>query len=179
MLDSRQRQELLRIARAALEAAAKDLSYTPSCEDPVLCEQGACFVTLKDGIELRGCIGMTEARHPLFHAVAAMARAAALEDPRFPRVRSAEVVHLTVEISILSSPERVASVEDIEVGIHGLIVQQGPQRGLLLPQVPVEWGWDRTEFLQRCCLKAGLASDSWQRGAEIYCFTAEVFGERG
>ncbi len=108
-----------------------------------------------------------------------MARAAALEDPRFPRVQSAEVVHLTIEISILSSPERVASVEDIEVGIHGLIVQQGPQRGLLLPQVPVEWGWDRTEFLQHCCLKAGLHPDSWQRGAEIYCFTAEVFGEQG
>ena len=135
-------------------------------------------MTLKDGTDLRGCIGMTEPHHPLFEAVSMMARAAAREDPRFPPVGPGEVARLRIEISILSSPEPVTEVSEIEVGTHGLIVQQGAQRGLLLPQVPVEWGWDRTEFLQNCCRKAGLPTDSWERGAEIYCFTAEVFGEK-
>jgi AmmeMemoRadiSam system protein A len=177
MLNSQQRQALLGIARAALEAAAGNRPYTPPCDDPELCKPAACFVTLKNAGELRGCIGTTEPDHPLCEAVARMARAAALEDPRFPSVQPAEVPRLSIDISILSSPELVADISEIEIGTHGLIIQQGGQRGLLLPQVPVEWGWDRTEFLRHCCMKAGLPTDSWESGAEVYSFTAEVFGE--
>ncbi|MDH4179868.1 MAG: AMMECR1 family protein, partial [Armatimonadota bacterium] len=82
-----------------------------------------------------------------------------------------------IQISILSPPSRVTDVADIEVGVHGLIIEQGGRRGLLLPQVPVEWGWDRDEFLDQTCVKAGLPPGAWGRGADIYAFTAEVFGE--
>jgi AmmeMemoRadiSam system protein A len=120
---------------------------------------------------------VTEPHDPLYQAVARMARASALEDPRFPPVQPAQVSQLTIEISILSSPEPVTDVGEIEVGTHGLVIEQGGQRGLLLPQVPVEWDWDRTEFLRHCCMKAGLPTDAWERGAQICRFTAEVFGE--
>ncbi len=106
-----------------------------------------------------------------------MARAAAREDFRFEPIQLAELPDLKTEISILSPPHRVTDVGDVEVGVHGLIIQQGGQRGLLLPQVPVEWAWDRDEFLDQACIKAGLPPGSWRRGAEIYIFTAEVFGE--
>jgi AmmeMemoRadiSam system protein A len=179
MLNDQQRETLLGIARAAVEAAARGEPYSPASDDPELTKPGACFVTLKNAGELRGCIGVTEAHSPLHEAVARMARASALEDPRFPPVGPAEAPQLTIEISILSPQERVGDVSEIEVGRHGLVIEQGGQRGLLLPQVPVEWGWDRTQFLRHCCMKAGLPTDAWERGAAIYSFTAEVFGEEG
>ena len=107
-----------------------------------------------------------------------MARAAAREDPRFGPVHLTEVPDLAIDISVLTPAHRVEDVGGIEVGVHGLIVEQGGQRGLLLPQVPVEWGWDRDEFLNQTCVKAGLPPDAWRRGADIYAFTAEVFGEK-
>jgi AmmeMemoRadiSam system protein A len=177
MLSSEQRKALLGIARASLEAAAGKQPYTPACDDPILREPGACFVTLKRDGELRGCIGVTEPYDPLYEAVARMARASALEDPRFPPVQPTEVPDLTIEISILSSPERVTDVNEIVIGTHGLVIEQEGRRGLLLPQVPVEWGWDCTQFLEHCCIKAGLPTNAWEQGAEIYSFSAEVFGE--
>jgi len=135
-------------------------------------------VTLKKNGELRGCIGCTEAREPMLVNVARMARASALEDPRFPPVRQEEVSDLMIDISLLSPAERVADISEIEVGKHGLVMEQGPRRGLLLPQVPVEWGWDRDQFLDHTCLKAGLPKGCWREGATIYAFTAEVFGEK-
>lgn len=177
MLNQQQRKTLLRAAREAVEAAAKNLPYTPQFDDPVLQQPGAAFVTLKNRGDLRGCIGTIEPKEPLIHSVAKMARAAAREDFRFPPVQLAELPQLSIDISVLGPPQRVADVNEIEVGTHGLIIQQGNQRGLLLPQVPVEWGWHREEFLEHTCLKAGLPKDSWRRGAEIFAFTAEVFGE--
>ena len=106
-----------------------------------------------------------------------MARASALEDPRFPPVRPIEVSQLVIDISVLTPAERVKDVNNIEIGKHGLIIQDGHCRGLLLPQVASEWGWTCEEFLDHCCIKAGLPEGHWRKGGEIYSFTAEVFGE--
>ena len=177
MLTQEQREVLLRTAREALVAAVQGRAYAPTCDDPRLEQPAAAFVTLRKHGDLRGCIGVTEPRKPLIQTVAEMARAAGLEDFRFQPVEGREVPELTIEISILTPAERVKEVAEIEVGRHGLIIEQGRQRGLLLPQVPVEWGWDRETFLAQTCVKAGLRKDSWRTGAEIYAFTAEVFGE--
>ena len=178
MLNEEQRKTLLRIAREAVEAAARGDTYTPEADDPELQQLGAAFVTLKKRGDLRGCIGAVEAHEPTIASVAHMAHAAALEDPRFPAVRPAEVPDLTIDISLLSPAEEVTDVNEIEVGTHGLIIEQSPNRGLLLPQVPGEWGWDREEFLDHTCRKAGLPKGCWRSGnCRLYAFTAEVFGE--
>lgn len=177
MLDPERRRALLRVAREAVAAAAKDMPYAPESDDPELLRPAAVFVTLRKGGALRGCIGTIAAKEPLIRAVANMARAAAREDPRFARVHMAELPEITIEVSVLSPLRRVSGPEEIKVGRDGLVVKQGAQQGLLLPQVATEWGWDREEFLDETCLKAGLPPGSWRRGAEVYCFQAEVFGE--
>ena len=178
MLNQEQRRTLLRVAREAVEAAARGQSYRPEVDDPQLRQPGAAFVTLKKHDELRGCIGTIEAREPLVLNVAHMARAAALEDYRFPQVQPAEVRDLNIQISVMTPPQPVADVSEIEVGVHGLIIEQGGNKGLLLPQVPAEWGWDREEFLDHTCMKAGLPRGSWRGGdCKLYSFAAEVFGE--
>ena len=178
MLNEGQRKTLLCIAREAVDAAARGERYRAEADDPELQRLGAAFVTLKKRGDLRGCIGTLEAYEPTLTSVARMARAAALEDPRFPAVRPAEVPDLAIDISLLSPAEKVTDVNEIEVGKHGLIFEQGSNRGLLLPQVPGECGWDREEFLDHTCRKAGLPKGSWRRGdCTLYAFTAEVFGE--
>jgi AmmeMemoRadiSam system protein A len=178
MLTQEQRRTLLRIARESLEAAVRGQAYHPQVDDPELRKPGAAFVTLKMHGELRGCIGTIEAHEPLLLNVARMARASALEDYRFSQVRPAEVPDLTIEISVMTPPQPVADVNDIEVGLHGLIIEDGIHKGLLLPQVPIEWGWDREEFLDHTCLKAGLPRGSWRSGeCKLYAFSAEVFGD--
>ncbi len=177
MLNEQQRKVLLKVARQAVEAAAENVPYAPETDDPVLREIGAAFVTLRSRGNLRGCIGTVEPKEPLIENVADMARAAAREDPRFQPVETSEVSDLKIDISLLTPPKRVGDVKEIEVGTHGLIMEQGPHRGLLLPQVPVEWHWDREQFLDHTCLKAGLPKGCWRTGADIYSFTAEVFGE--
>jgi AmmeMemoRadiSam system protein A len=135
-------------------------------------------VTLHKHGRLRGCIGYIQALKPLRQAVAEMAVQAALHDPRFPPVTSDELPELHIEISVLSPLEAVADVSEIEVGTHGLVIEDGRSRGLLLPQVPVEYGWDRDTFLEHTCAKAGLPPDRWKaQGVTITKFTAEVFGE--
>ncbi len=178
MLNEQQRTTLLKIARESVEAAVKRLPYSPKSDDPALHEPGAAFVTLKKHGELRGCIGVIEAHEPMLESVANMARAAALEDYRFPPVTPEELPHLQISISLLTPARRVTDVNEIEIGVHGLIIEQGAHRGLLLPQVAVEWGWDREEFLDHTCRKAGLPKGSWRSGqCKLYAFAAEVFGE--
>ncbi len=177
MLNAQQRATLLQVARESIEAAMQRRVDPPHSDDPALLERRAVFVTIRKLGELRGCIGTVEPAQPLLQAVADMAREAALNDFRFDPVTPQEVADLDLEISVLTLPCRVTDVEEIEVGTHGLIVEQGPCRGLLLPQVPVEWGWDREQFLAHTCVKAGLPRDAWQRGAKLFCFSAEVFGE--
>jgi hypothetical protein len=133
-------------------------------------------VTLTEGGRLRGCIGHIEARKPLYATVRECARAAALDDPRFPAVTPAELSLLQLEISILS-PLLDIDPQQVEVGRHGLLISRGAQRGLLLPQVAVEWDWDREQFLAETCLKAGLPGNAWQHGARIQAFTAQVLKE--
>ncbi len=143
---------------------------------PHLREARGAFTTLHEDGKLRGCIGMVMAMKPLDETICEMARAAALEDPRFSPVTEAELERLKVEISVLSPMFEIAP-EDVVVGRHGLMVSYGNRRGLLLPQVAPEWGWDRETFLAQTCRKAGLAADSWKKGAKLEAFTAEVFGE--
>ena len=128
---------------------------------------------------MRGSKGHTPADQPLCQAVQHMAVAAATEDPRFPPLTQEELADVTVEISVLSPFRRVTDVERVQVGTHGLMIFKDGRQGLLLPQVPVEQGWDREEFLEELCRKAGLPAGCWQEGASIYAFTAVVFGEGG
>ncbi len=133
------------------------------------------FVTLRRGGQLRGCIGNVIGAGPLYQTVAGMARAAAFEDPRFPPLRKSELDELEYDISILSPLTRCPDPERVEIGRHGLMIRKGRFSGLLLPQVPVEWNWDRDTFLQQTCHKAGLPASAWRDpDAELYWFEAEI-----
>jgi AmmeMemoRadiSam system protein A len=176
-LDAEERRELLGIARRTIEGYVRDRRVPGvSGLSGKLAEPGAAFVTLKKKGRLRGCIGYTEAVAPLFKVVQECAVAAAAEDPRFPPVSAGELPSIDLEISVLT-PLAPIRAEEVEVGRHGLMVSRGGRRGLLLPQVPVELGWDRETFLDQTCVKAGLPTDAWRRGATLQAFTAEVFGE--
>ncbi|MEO0225653.1 MAG: AmmeMemoRadiSam system protein A [candidate division WOR-3 bacterium] len=137
------------------------------------------FVTLKKSDELRGCIGYVEAIKPLSQAIPLMAHAAAFEDPRFPPVQSDEVADLDIEVTILSPLRKISSIEEIEIGRHGLMVKQGLRQGLLLPQVAVEEDWDRETFLRHTCLKAGLSPDDYRKqSVDIYIFEGLIIREK-
>jgi hypothetical protein len=172
------RRALLAIARDAIVARLAGRPYRPPSPGGVLGEPRGAFVTLRrrDG-ELRGCIGRMVSDEPLALTVAAMAGAAATEDGRFEPVTAAELPSLVVEISVLG-PMRPIRPEDVEVGVHGLLVRRGPRHGVLLPQVPLEHGWDRETFLAQTCRKAGLPADAWRHAdCEWLAFTAAVLGE--
>jgi len=171
-----ERQLLLHLAHRAISAVldVRKLDLTPPT--PHLADPRGAFTTLHLDGKLRGCIGYVLPKHSLFQTVAETAQAAAFEDPRFVPVTQEEARLLRVEISVLS-PLKPIRPEEVEVGHHGLVVSGGGRRGLLLPQVPVEWGWDRETFLAQTCLKAGLPSDCWMHDAEIKAFTAEVFSD--
>ncbi|MCP4726139.1 MAG: AmmeMemoRadiSam system protein A, partial [bacterium] len=137
------------------------------------------FVTLKIGGELRGCIGYIFAESPLLEAVRSNAVSAATKDPRFRPVSTVELPLLEYEISVLSPLTLIENTDDIEVGKHGLLMVSSPRSGLLLPQVPVELGWNRQQFLEGTCQKAGLPKDAWKDpNILIFTFSAEVFGEK-
>lgn len=141
-------------------------------------EKRGAFCTLYLDGRLRGCIGYVFPLTPLLQAVAETARGAAFDDPRFPAVIPSESPSLKISLSILSVLVPIAP-EQVEVGRHGLLVSQAGKRGVLLPQVPVEHGWDRITFLEQTCLKAGLPPDAWKAGATLEAFTAEIFGDEG
>ncbi len=176
-LDAGERRALLALARKTLEGYL-GTGTMPEGEEPEgkLSAPGAAFVTLTKNGRLRGCIGFTDAVAPLARVVRECAVAAATEDPRFPSVTLRELPALHIEISVLTPLFPILPGE-VEVGRHGLMVTQGRNRGLLLPQVPVEWGWDRETFLDQTCVKAGLPPSAWRHGAALQGVTAEVFGE--
>lgn len=177
-LDLEDQRLLLTIARQSITAALEGKKFNlPADLPPRLTEKRGAFVTLKRLGRLRGCIGRLQAEKPLAKVIAAMARQAAFHDPRFPRLTKAELEGLSVEISVLTPFRLVKDVEEIQVGVHGLLIAKGSYQGLLLPQVPVEWGWDREEFLRQTCRKAGLPPQAWKEGAKIFRFSAQVFGE--
>jgi len=174
-----QRQQLLVLARETIAAhlARRPL---PSIETdaPVLREAAAAFVTLTKGGRLRGCIGCTEAQTSLIETVREYAIAAATQDPRFPAMTPDELPETTIEISVLSPLQRVASADEVIVGTHGVMVRQGFRRGLFLPQVATEHHLSRDEFLTLLCAeKAGIAPDAWKGDAELFVFTVEKFRE--
>ena len=185
-LTEARREELLALARTSIkEYLESDRIPDYETDDPVLARRSGAFVTLKEHSDpstglrtsLRGCIGHTRANLPLYQVVQRTAVAAATEDPRFPPLTPEELAGVTVEISVLSPFRRVTDVGQVQVGTHGLMIFQDGRQGLLLPQVPVEQGWDRKEFLENLCLKAGLPPDCWTGRPTLYAFTAVVFGE--
>lgn len=179
-LDAEERSLLLSVARRAVESYVRKGDVPPEELPPgPLGEKGAAFVTLTKGGRLRGCIGYTEPFHPLWRTVQECAVAAATEDPRFPKVKAGELESIRMEVSVLTPLVPIRPGE-VVVGLHGLVVERGGWKGLLLPQVASEYGWDAETFLAQTCRKAGLPADAWKEaGTKIYGFTAQVFGEEG
>lgn len=178
MLTDTQKARLLGIARSSIERHLTGGGPLPAAAEELPGASGV-FVTIKRRGELRGCLGTLQMRGSLADEVARCARDSATEDPRFPAVERGELREASLEISVLGPLEEIDPSEDgaVVVGRHGLVAEQGFRRGLLLPQVAVEWGWTPEQFLRQTCHKAGLPLDAWQHGARIYRFEAEVFGE--
>lgn len=172
-----ERALLLRLAHDSILTALENRNITLQPPTAHLAEPRGAFTSLYLHEQLRGCVGYVLPVSSLYRAVADTARGAAFEDTRFYPVTREEAGELKIELSILSPPQAIAP-DAIEVGRHGLLISMAGYRGLLLPQVPVEHHWDRVEFLQQTCRKAGLPRDAWEKGATIEAFTAEVFGEK-
>jgi AmmeMemoRadiSam system protein A len=173
---SAEREQLLTLAHRSIEAALDRVVLDLNPPTLHLAEFRGAFTTLHLSGKLRGCIGYVFPTQPLYQTVAETARSAAFEDPRFEPVTLPEARLLQIEISVLSPLQTIAP-EGVVVGRHGLVVTKGNRRGLLLPQVPVEWEWDRETFLSETCLKAGLPADAWLHDVEVQAFTAEVFND--
>jgi AmmeMemoRadiSam system protein A len=172
-----ERRQLLALAHESILSVLehREISLTPS-RGAFDAPRGA-FTTIYLHNQLRGCIGYPLPTAPLHRAIVETARGAAFEDTRFPPVNLAEAHELEVSLSILS-PLKAVSPEEVRIGIHGLLLSQYGYRGLLLPQVPLEHGWDRVTFLEQTCRKAGLPGDAWRSGATVEVFTTEIFGDQ-
>lgn len=181
MLSDVQRRRLVDVARRSVAARVAG-SRLPPGEAIDLPPASGVFVTLKLGGQLRGCLGTLDWLEDLASEVARCAANAASVDPRFPAVTTHELVDVTVEVSVLGPLERIhpqmtGASASMTIGVHGLVVERGRQRGLLLPQVAAERQWSPEEFLRQTCIKAALAPETWERDAIVYRFTADVFGE--
>ncbi len=179
-LTRQQKKTLLRVARETIEKVTAG-KPSPSFEfnDPLFREERGGFVTIHKNGDLRGCIGYVRAIKPLLDTIIEMAEAAALHDPRFHPVKPDEVKDLEIEISVLTPLRKIEKVDEIQVGVHGLMLENGFSSGLLLPQVATEYNWDRDTFLEHTCTKAGLARDAWKdKNTNIYVFSADVFSEK-
>jgi AmmeMemoRadiSam system protein A len=178
LLTEKEQKELLKIARDTV------VSYVTSGKVPVvetvserLNLETGCFVTIKQKGELRGCIGNFVSDKPLYKLVQEMAVSAATRDPRFYPMKAHDLDDFELDISVLSPLEKASSVEEIQVGTHGIYIVKGSYRGVLLPQVATDYGWTRDEFLRHTCIKAGLPENAWQGECDIFIFSALVFGE--
>ena len=181
---------LVKLARRAVERKLKDgtIISPPRELSETLREPMGVFVTINSVRQgrrtLRGCIGFPYPTYPLARAVIEAAVDSATRDPRFPPLSIDELSHVVFEVSVLTKPEliRVSSPREypsrVRIGVDGLIIERGFSKGLLLPQVPVEWGWDSAEFLCQCCMKAGLTPDCWiLEGTKIYRFSCILIME--
>lgn len=180
-LNGNEKQYLLTLARDTITSRVSGLPFPePAAISPLLETNCGAFVTLHKHGDLRGCIGYIEAYKPLYRTIMEMAESAALRDPRFAPVSQKELKDLHIEISVLSPLRTIADPNEIEVGVHGIVIERGRNRGLLLPQVATEQRWDRETFLSHSCLKAGLEPNAWKaKTTTIRVFTAVVFGEKG
>ena len=186
MLSEEEGKFLVKLARKSIESFIKNKNKmeVPVDTPEALKEKMGAFVTLnKDGL-LRGCIGYPEPIEPLVNAVIDVAISAAVNDPRFSPVTANELDDIKVEVSVLTKPELIEVdkpeeyMDMIKIGEDGLIMERGPYRGLLLPQVAVEWGWNVEEFLYNTCVKAGLTADCWiYPDIKIYKFGSQIFQE--
>jgi AmmeMemoRadiSam system protein A len=178
---SLERSEKLLLLQTAREAITARLEgRRPVFPEPSKTLKTRCgaFVTLNEHGKLRGCIGFVTAAKPLVETVKEAAEASALQDPRFEPLRMEELKIVEIEISVLSPLRPIASVEEIEVGRHGIMLRRGYHSGLLLPQVATEYGWDRETFLTHTCYKAGLEGSCWRDPeTRIEIFSAVVFAE--
>ena len=171
---------LLNVARSTLESYLKSKKVPDfNVDSPSLKEKRGVFVTLKKEGQLRGCIGRIVADTPLYKAVSKVAIDSATSDPRFPSLRQQELKDLEIEISVMTPFAEVNNLDEIKVGTDGLLLKKGFYTGLLLPQVPGEYGWDKKTFLEHLCLKAGLDTEAYKdKDTVIYIFSAEVFSEK-
>lgn len=179
MLSAFERKIILDLARKAIaEYLQAGMEISPP-DEPFLCTPSGAFVTIKIQGELRGCIGFTEPKYSLGETIVHCAVLAAVKDPRFPPMGKEELDPADIEVSVLSEFQQIRSVDEIEVGKHGLFITSGMNRGLLLPQVATEQNWNLDAFLRFTCRKAGLPHDAWKTpGVKVEIFTAEVFGEK-
>jgi uncharacterized protein (TIGR00296 family) len=174
----------LALARQALEAAVRNVRFTPPALTPVFREKRGVFVTLTERRELRGCIGLPYPVMPLAEAIREAAASAALQDPRFPPVGPEELPRIRVEVTVLSVPAPLSGPPEnreacVRVGVHGLIAQGMGRSGLLLPQVATEYRWTACEFLDHTCVKAGLPPGSWKSPRiEVLSFEGQIFDEK-
>lgn len=172
------RRALCEIARESI--ASKLLHREPSYGDPSdgCLQSGGVFVTLRENSQLRGCIGHMQSSRPLVETVKDMALAAAFEDPRFVPLSKTEYPEIDIEITVLGPMKRIHGKDDFELGTQGLYIIARGRAGVLLPQVATEYGWDKEEFLNHVCIKAGLPVSAWRDpAAELYAFEGLVFSE--
>ncbi|PIO05087.1 TIGR00296 family protein [Candidatus Woesearchaeota archaeon CG08_land_8_20_14_0_20_43_7] len=182
MLTEEQGKRLIQLAKESIISSLLHDSIDVESYQDEFPDAHGVFVTLKKKGELRGCIGFPLPDYPLFEGVFKAARAAAFDDPRFPPLAKDELSDIDIEISVLSVPVTVKFkdpddlLKKIKVGRDGLMIKYNFASGLLLPQVPVELGWDEKTFLDNLCLKAGLPKGSWkEKDVEIKSFQAQVF----
>lgn len=178
-LSTHEQKSLLALARRTIQDFVKlgTIAVPPEDITEGLKLQSGCFVTIHENGQLRGCIGNFISEKPLWQLVQEMAIAAATQDPRFYPMKQHDLNDFKLEISVLSPLEEIKSVDEIKVGTDGIYIVKGSYRGVLLPQVAVEYGWNLEQFLQHTCIKAGLPENAWQQGSTIYRFSAEIFKE--
>jgi len=180
-LSEEEKEFLLELSRVSVECAVKGgkNSLLKERMPERFLQKAAVFVTLTEHGDLRGCIGSIVPQDMLYRTVASSAVNAALHDPRFNPVTEKDLDHLSYEISVLSRFKLVADMEEIQIGRHGLLIQSGYSKGLLLPQVATEHSWDRHTFLEQTCIKASLPRDAWKKpSTDLFLFSAEVFNSR-
>jgi len=180
VLNIQEKQELLKIARQTIENVVTSKppnSYKSTF--PIFDAKRGAFVTIHKKNKLRGCIGFVQPVKTLLETIIEMAEAAAMSDPRFTPIQPIEISDIDIEISVLSPLHEISNIDEIIIGTHGLEIEQGFNKGLLLPQVAIEYGWDKITFLEHTCSKAGLSINAWkEKFTKIFIFSADVFSEK-
>jgi AmmeMemoRadiSam system protein A len=177
-LSEQGQRTLLAIARESVRSyLSGEVPELPTLESVELLELRALFVSIHQGEASRGCVGNLNPNYPLYQTTSECAISAAVSDSRFNALTLPELPDVSFEVSVLSPVRQIQEIDEIEVGKHGLLVVKGQSRGLLLPQVAAQFGWDRKRFLAETCRKAGLRANDWSEAA-VYTFTADVFGEQ-